>query len=139
MKDKKVQEGLDKLNDRGWLAIYYASAAYIALVQNDTVAAGFYNKQLRMIEESRSQAIAIAMLNTLMDEIFADVDKTGEPNTTGSHASSDPRQLGKHDTEAAVVDGVVRRSSTSYLSRWWRAFRQKRSSRARNMLAGDQE
>ena len=64
--------------DAGWLEIHVACQAALALQERDGKMAAQYLTQLRGLPESRSLAMVIAKLNTIMDKIHEEQDKPVE-------------------------------------------------------------
>jgi hypothetical protein len=126
-KDPEVQAALAKLDFRGWLSIYYASAAYIALVQHDGTAAGFYRTCLHNIEDSRSKAIALAVFNTLLDEWMVEhgiksADQADEYFGPVPGAAQDHGGLRVSDRPSEGDCGRSRWRAASHMLGWWRAL-----------------
>jgi len=113
----EVQQALANLDDRGWLSIYYASAAYLALVQHDGTAAGHYTTLLHGLEESRSKALAIVMYNTLVDQYF-DEHADGRRVRPGEDGTSE-RSPGVLNATSEVLDKCFDWAATILVLSWW--------------------
>ena len=70
------------LDERGWLPIYLASSAAMALADGNAREAAKYIVDLHALDESRQKAVSIALLRPMLDRLI-------EEGATVTHAELD--------------------------------------------------